>query len=941
MLTMATNDNGSCGIPDAGEAECQATSDCAGLDHKACAGEWGCDQGVCTWTCDQQPPACRDDNACATGQACRDGVCVDVPVDQGCYTDSECGQGQHCNAAEVCHTPPGCNAGDACPAVCYGECVDGDGDTCYVDADCKDGYYCGFPDFADAAGAVAMRSGVCLPKQGCSADEQCGPGEACVNGACQVLATECYGDADCGDGYHCVLPDSCLATDGGAADPADPNGNGARPAPPMCAGQCAPNDPQTCADGTQCPRGTHCEDVCEVPPTCDCADGSSDCGCAMPAPACTVQCVRDTVGCQSDSECGQDEYCSCGGTEPAPFGVAVLVCECLPKQTECKSDDQCAAGQKCEIVGCTEGAGCDPSADPSCDADKMPVPVDNCWGYCVDAGCQDDSQCGAGYYCNHDNCGATDPASGERPVMCPGVCEPITNGECKGDADCGAFGRCVTVCEGPAGADFAPPPPCDDPNGNCDPMPPPPPQYCKNVCEYEQPQSCDPADPNTCGEGTHCEMTCGGVLPNGLVVACPYLCVPDQGKCESNCDCPSGEQCTNGTCLVLDPLPCDANGACPDGMACGCGGRPGDPSTDVACFPQCRPVEPQCCKDSDCGDGSQCVDGACQAWYCGNGADTCPDGYECTSTCPVPTPANGLVVCLSVCTPKAQACSSDCDCSPDQACLAGECTVANRINECYPNGCLDDSWCAPGELCALACPGCAAGSTNCPPCQGFCVAQPECKSDADCGDGQYCVLDSYTETCPCADGSCDAPCAVVSAGYCAAKPPTGCAADSDCKDGQTCHMYYPPCAACPVDDAGKPIGPCPNCGPYGVCEDVTPPDPGTCKSDVDCATGEHCDLSVCPMFIPCLPDGSGGCGGCSGQCVVNDPTPTSCVVSGCSGQICAEQPMASTCEWKPWYACYKLAKCEDQAEGRCGWTPNDEFNKCMQDNGGFGTATPQ
>lgn len=43
--------------------------------------------------------------------------------DEGCYGDADCADGEACNAAEVCLSPPGCYPGDACPAVCYGRCV--------------------------------------------------------------------------------------------------------------------------------------------------------------------------------------------------------------------------------------------------------------------------------------------------------------------------------------------------------------------------------------------------------------------------------------------------------------------------------------------------------------------------------------------------------------------------------------------------------------------------------------------------------------------------------------------------------------------------------------------------------------------------------------------------------------------------------------------------
>lgn len=54
-----------------------------------------------------------------------------------------------------------------------------------------------------------------------------------------------------------------------------------------------------------------------------------------------------------------------------------------------------------------------------------------------------------------------------------------------------------------------------------------------------------------------------------------------------------------------------------------------------------------------------------------------------------------------------------------------------------------------------------------------------------------------------------------------------------------------------------------------------------------------------------------------------------CMVSGCSGEICAEQEFASICEARPEHACYKTARCERQANGRCGWTMTEGLNSCL------------
>lgn len=63
-----------------------------------------------------------------------------------------------------------------------------------------------------------------------------------------------------------------------------------------------------------------------------------------------------------------------------------------------------------------------------------------------------------------------------------------------------------------------------------------------------------------------------------------------------------------------------------------------------------------------------------------------------------------------------------------------------------------------------------------------------------------------------------------------------------------------------------------------------------------------------------------------------DQADNGCKVTGCSGQICAEEgeDIVTTCEFRNEYACYKTAKCERQADGKCGWTETKELINCLQ-----------
>jgi eight-cysteine-cluster-containing protein len=55
-----------------------------------------------------------------------------------------------------------------------------------------------------------------------------------------------------------------------------------------------------------------------------------------------------------------------------------------------------------------------------------------------------------------------------------------------------------------------------------------------------------------------------------------------------------------------------------------------------------------------------------------------------------------------------------------------------------------------------------------------------------------------------------------------------------------------------------------------------------------------------------------------------------CHIGGCSGQVCSDRDdIATTCEWRDAYECYQSARCEQQRDGTCGWTPTAELDACL------------
>lgn len=68
-----------------------------------------------------------------------------------------------------------------------------------------------------------------------------------------------------------------------------------------------------------------------------------------------------------------------------------------------------------------------------------------------------------------------------------------------------------------------------------------------------------------------------------------------------------------------------------------------------------------------------------------------------------------------------------------------------------------------------------------------------------------------------------------------------------------------------------------------------------------------------------------------------------CQVGGCNGELCADPargPLNSICLWKEEFTCYRTARCEVQASGRCGWTLTDELRQCLSEHAAPPQITP-
>jgi|GEM_PF-1340841 len=938
MLLMGTNDDNGCAPDPGNQGECTTASDCSGDPGVDCVGSWACNAGECTFECGSEPQGCYGDQDCSGGLVCNAaevcmsppgcqpgqpcpavcyGFCVEPdPPPTGCYSDGQCGAGEHCSVSDGdCQTPPGCTAGGDCPAVCYGECVPNETENfCYSDQDCGPGTHCSVSD------------GVCDAPPGCSAGQPCP--DVCTGQCVPNQGGECWSDNDCGAGEQCNTWDYCNW--GGAAEYDDAGA----PADYACMGMCEPVV-STCDSDDDCAANEYCG--CALPPMADglvacllqcLPDPNPQCSADVPCPAGMTckdgECVEDQKGCWSDQDCGQGEQCNtwdyCGVPYDCAGGADCLIaCQgmCEPKPHEgCNADSECAAGQHCEVTCLTVDCDCDPSwANCNC-------PEDYCEGTCVDddpwQGCSSDDDCGANEYCG---CGYGPYPGMPNGIVCALQCMPKPY-ECSSDSDCES-GQCnLEVCEAID---------CDS-DGNawdCGSG-----EACWGYCEPE-------TKPYDCSSNADCASgVCEFVVCAGGAAADPMPCEPDEaGNCAQP---PPPEECW-GYCTDPGPMECGPNGECPDGYTCGCGTpnypAAGDPA-GIMCYPMCIPDEPACSNNYDCAAGQACVNGVCVMadGQCESDAD-CGYGQHCEPTpCPAMPCTYDPATGESWCPPCYGQCVDDPtggDCSKDADCVEGQ-------------------FCAV-DYCVTACPSCIPGA-ECPPCETHCFGTckdqewpQECNTNADCDAGESCQCTS-NPACP----ECDA-CFF----QCLPDNNTGeCSSDSDCGDGQACDFICAPCAQpedpnvpvdCPCfgmcvdkpdptlpcdDDGSCPDGmacecvpSCPDCADCVAAQCVPVEPPAECQSNADCDEGYYCEQGPCPYFMPCSAEE--GCPGCGGTCKPTETEPNPCMRTGCSGQVCAAEPVYTTCEWLPQYACYELAECGLTADGTCGWKGNDAFSACL------------
>ncbi|MBK06591.1 MAG: hypothetical protein CL920_39950 [Deltaproteobacteria bacterium] len=626
--------------------------------------------------------------------------------------------------------------------------------------------------------------------------------------------------------------------------------------------------------------------------------------------------VGITGGCDCGGSPGTETITETNTENPTTDGGEVVA----EKDGTCTQRCDCPQGQECRDSKCVildAPVYC-------CDRDQCPIGkaclnADGSNGSCdVRTPCKHNCECSQGLACEKGYCTKTSKIvycceqSG-----CPAgeQCESIRGGT----KTCGSEGSpCVSACGCVAGLACV--------NGQCTKSSTT--VYC--------------CDNTNCPEGQVCETAKGERGVCGKIK-----------KCNSACDCPTGQACSNGRCVV-SPVPvycCDKPNSCPSGQACDTAdGRR-----------QTCPTQTECTQHCDCAQGQFCNKGACVVGtspvYCcdkagcpvrrscftkNGGVGTCPDkkcvkdtdcgapscrqqGTQCTTAVPrclddgscsneVSSSAGSCDPATGKCTTTAQ-CKVDCDCPQGQACSNGACGIANIVKYC-----CDKEGCPKGQACSRT-----DGSA------GVCGGTTGCRSNAECGKtscqqlGTDCALN--TPTCDVATGKCVPGAQLVRNADCKTQngqltcvPRTGvvCKTHCDCPQGQGCSSgqciggtfptYCCDKAGCPTKQA------CYNKdGTPGICPGV-----GGCKTDQDCGKAS-CRQSgtTCVVTKPTCDTTTGTCRSSSAASPgVCDPNTGSCTpLTPCQvhcdcpqGQACATTPFGiRVCQQvsTPVYCCDK------------------------------------
>lgn len=358
--------------------------------------------------------------------------------------------------------------------------------------------------------------------QQCAGDLDCPKSSVCIDGVCTGRNFDNTGTGGlcqtCETAYDCAEPDSrCVrlyfdrSPDGG---------------PKVCA--------TDCESAIDCPLGFECVDEPGTPEVCvpDEQLGSTDRVCPDDRP--------DGIECFSSRNCDAGESC--------------IDNQCVAPDGECTEDSDCGAGARCRNATCVDDSEPECLSRTDCRSDEICVDG-TCTPRNPEGPCVENEDCASDAVCVDGSClsrceNRTD-CNDSSEICRQGLCQPI---ECRFNSDCGTGELCVDA-------------------------------QCRPRC----------SDDAGCADGYVCAQ------PGGYCERDPAV------ECRSDAECLAGEVCRGGTCTAL----CNCNQQCDDGEICNPDATDAE-STGVCEDPDAEPEQPTCETDCDCPSGEDCVDGTCQ-----------------------------------------------------------------------------------------------------------------------------------------------------------------------------------------------------------------------------------------------------------------------------------------------------------------------------------------
>ena len=381
--------------PALGGQLCETHDDCfAGLSCRVLAvpTEAGDDSSLAV-RCGNETGAAAVGDGCAGDDACDSGLCVGATSGGAvcttlCAGDGDCPADWSCRGVDA--NPAGTSNGGRSAKVCVP--VDGTGDGCGHDRDCRDGEVCGpwlEGDVGQPGGAVHAQ-GRCQVADGdgarvgfrCDDPLDCAHGNGCVRDRVGELrcASPCDGDRQCAGGTVCsdrallgdVVHGACLplpVADGSAAD---------------------------CSGDLDCPVGETCRAewlaAARLAETwCGVGDGFFAVGqrCAEDGECASGACIAGVCSgfCGDHGDCGPRLACDADGA--VDEGGNVLGGRCVGADGGCRVNNDCddvagCGGRRCV---CDDGAcriGCDFNLGVGCPGDLYCEPDDECAVFCRD-----------------------------------------------------------------------------------------------------------------------------------------------------------------------------------------------------------------------------------------------------------------------------------------------------------------------------------------------------------------------------------------------------------------------------------------------------------------------------------------------------------------------------------------------------------------------------